>query len=67
MWQLIARGNIQQVRHKEQHSPFGLMLLNLGIVIQLTCYLYRPQKQVGCFDYRLVVLITERLPWLQTN
>ena len=66
MWQLIDRGNIQQVSHKEQHSPFGLMLLDLGIVIY-TCYLYRPQKKVGCFNHRLVVLITEWLPWLQTN
>ena len=61
MWQLIARGNIQQVSHKEQHSPFGLMLLDLGIVIYITCYLYHPQKQVGCFNHRVVTLVADKL------
>ena len=60
MWQLVARGNIQQIGQREQHSPFGLMLLHLGIVI--TYYLCHCKNK-----YKLAVLTTEWLPWLQTN
>ena len=41
MWQLVARGNIQQISYipqTEQHSPFGLMLFHLGNVTIICMY-----------------------------